>query len=167
MWRVDSLEKTDAGGDWGWEKKGTTEDEMAGWRHQLDGRESGWTPGVGDGQEGLACCDSWGCKESDTTERLNWTELNWTSKYLTLLSAELPMKCCLLNQQSRAPQKITQILDFNQVIQNVVIIERSYFNSWYTISVISKYWSFWISYERENLRVYWIPKLLKNFWHTW
>ena len=53
-----------------------TEDEMAGWHHWLDGRESGWTPGVGDGQGGLACCDSWGRKESDTTEQLNWTELN-------------------------------------------------------------------------------------------
>ena len=65
----------DAGRDWGQEEKGTTEDEMTGWHHWLDGRESGWTPGVGDGQGGLACCDSWGRKESDTTERLNWTEL--------------------------------------------------------------------------------------------
>ena len=48
-----------------------TEDEMAGWHHQLNGHEFGWTPGVGDGQGGLACCDSWGCKESDTTEQLN------------------------------------------------------------------------------------------------
>ena len=46
---------------------------MAGWHHWLDGRESGWTLGVGDGQGGLACCDSWGCKESDTTEQLNCT----------------------------------------------------------------------------------------------
>ena len=60
---------------WGQEEKGMTEDEMAGWHHRLDGRESEWTPGVGDGQGGLACCDSWGWKESDTTERLNWTEL--------------------------------------------------------------------------------------------
>ena len=75
MWRVDSLEKeSDAGRDWGQEEKGTTEDEMAGWRHWLDGREFEWTPGVGDGQGGLACCDSWGRKESDTTEQLNWTE---------------------------------------------------------------------------------------------
>ena len=66
-----------AGRDWGQEEKGTTEDEMAGWHHQLDGHEFGWTPGVGDEQGGLACCDSWGCKESDTTEQLNWTELNW------------------------------------------------------------------------------------------
>ena len=66
---------SDAGRDWGQEKKGTTGDEMAGWHHGLDGRESEWTPGVGDGQGGLAWCDSWGRKESDTTERLNWTEL--------------------------------------------------------------------------------------------
>ena len=65
----------DAGRDWGQEEKGTTEDEMAGWHHQLNGRESEWTLGVGDGQGGLACCDSWGLKESDTAERLNWTEL--------------------------------------------------------------------------------------------
>ena len=67
---------SDAGRDWGQEEKGTTEDEMAGWHHWLDGHESEWTPGVVDGQGGLACCDSWGRKESDTTERLNWTELN-------------------------------------------------------------------------------------------
>ena len=61
MWRVDSLEKTlMLGGIGGQEVKGTTEDEMAGWHHWLDGRESEWTPGAGDGQRGLACCDSWG-----------------------------------------------------------------------------------------------------------
>ena len=68
-------ENFNAGRDWGQEEKGTTEDEMAGWHHWLDGRNSEWTPGVGDGQGGLACCDSWGRKESNTTERLNWTEL--------------------------------------------------------------------------------------------
>ena len=73
---------SDAGRDWGQEQKGTTEDEMAGWHHWLDGRESEWTPGDGDGQEGLACCDSWGRKKSDTTEQLNWTELIcvWSAK---------------------------------------------------------------------------------------
>ena len=60
---------------WGQEEKGTTEDEMAGWHHWLDGRESQWIPGVGDGQGGLACCNSWGRKESDTTERLIWSDL--------------------------------------------------------------------------------------------
>ena len=64
----------DAGNDWRWEEKGMTEDEMARWDHRLDGHEFEWTLGVGDGQGGLACCDPWGHKESDTTERLNWTE---------------------------------------------------------------------------------------------
>ena len=66
---------SDAGGDLGQEEKGTTEDEMAGWHHQLDGSEFEWTPGVGDGQGSLPCCNSWGHKESDRIERLNWTEL--------------------------------------------------------------------------------------------
>ena len=65
----------DGGKDWRQEEKGTTEDEMVGWHHWLNGHGFGWTPGVGDGQGGLACCDSWGRQESDTTERLNWT--NW------------------------------------------------------------------------------------------
>ena len=65
---------SDAGRDWRQEKKGMTEDEMAGWHHRLDGHEFGWTPGVGNGQGGLACCDSCGTKESDMTEWLNWTE---------------------------------------------------------------------------------------------
>ena len=65
---------SDAGRDWGQEEKGTTEDEMAGWHHRLDGREFEWTPGIGEGQGGLACCNSWGHKESDTTERLIGTE---------------------------------------------------------------------------------------------
>ena len=69
---------SDAGRDWGQEEKGTTEDEMAGWHPLLDGRESEWIPGVGNGQGGLVCCDSRGRKESDTTERLKWTELNQT-----------------------------------------------------------------------------------------
>ena len=47
---------------------------MAGWHHWLDGHESEWTPRLGDGQGGLVCWDSWGCKESDTTEQLNWTD---------------------------------------------------------------------------------------------
>jgi len=66
----------DAGRDWGQEEKGMTEDEMVGWHQWLDGRESEWTPGVGDGQGGLACCSPWGRKELDTTEWLNWTDLN-------------------------------------------------------------------------------------------
>ena len=83
----------DAGRVWGQEEKVMTVDEMAGWHHWLNGRESGWTLGIGDGQGGLVCCSSWGRKESDTTERLNWTELN------TLSDTEL-----LLTTPSNGPQ---------------------------------------------------------------
>ena len=81
---------SDAGRDWGQEEKVTTEDEMAGWHHWLDGHESEWTPGIGVGQGGLACCDSRGRKESDTTEQLIWSDLIWkelgTYWYITLNS---------------------------------------------------------------------------------
>ena len=70
---------SDSGRDWRQEEKGTTKDEMSGWHHWLNERESECTPGVGDGEGGLACCSSWRHKELDTTERLNWTELTrWT-----------------------------------------------------------------------------------------
>ena len=62
----------EAGKDWRLEEKGMTEDEMVGWHHWLNGHEFELAPGVGDGQGGLACYSSWGHKESDTTERLNW-----------------------------------------------------------------------------------------------
>ena len=68
----------DPGKDWRQEEKVMTEDEMAGWHHWLNGRESVWAPRVGDGQGGLACCNSWSRKELDMTEQLKWTELNWT-----------------------------------------------------------------------------------------
>ena len=101
-----------AGRDWGQEEKGTTEDEMAGWHHQLDGRAFEWTPGVGDGQGGLACCDSWSCKESDTTEWLNWTEcasriynyfslstnLGWNNLGMISNSANSKVELQLLNE---------------------------------------------------------------------
>ena len=87
-----------AGRDWGQEEKGTTEDEMAGWHHWLDGRESQWTPGVGDGQRGLACCDSWGRKELDTTERLIWSE-TYLSSVSGIPSYKTPIFCLNINNQ--------------------------------------------------------------------
>ena len=86
-------EDPDAGRDWGQEEKGMTEDKMAGWHHRLDGHESEWTPGVGDGQGGLACCSSWGRKESDTTERLHWTELIPISCHFYLSTYPYPSVC--------------------------------------------------------------------------
>ena len=86
----------DAGKDWGQEEKGTTEDEMVGWHHRHNGHGFGWTPGVGDGQGGLACCNSCGCKESDTTEQLNWTELMGQDAMILVIyklrTVELPGK---------------------------------------------------------------------------
>ena len=81
---------SDTGRDWGQEEKGMTEDEMAGWHHRLDGQEFGWIPEFGDGQGGLACCNSWVHKELDTTEWLNWTELinQWLHPYAASLECE-------------------------------------------------------------------------------
>ena len=64
----------DSGKDWRGEEKGTTEDEMVVWHHRLNGHKFEYTPGVGDGQGGLTCCSPWGRKESDATDRLNWTD---------------------------------------------------------------------------------------------
>ena len=80
---------SDARRDWGQEEKGMTDDEMAEWHHWLDRHESEWTPGIGDRQWGLVCFDSWGYKESDTTERLNWME--WHSLRLWILQKETAM----------------------------------------------------------------------------
>ena len=91
---------SDAGRDWGQEEKGTTEDEMAGWHHWLDGCESEWTPGVGDRQGGLACCDSWGLVGHDWATELYWTEwfvseLIWTEyfKYFNKLKVKVDQSC--------------------------------------------------------------------------
>jgi len=87
----------DAGRDWGQKEKGTTKDEMAGWHHWLDGHEFEWTLGVGDGQGGLACWDSWGRKESDRTERLNWTFFSWLEwTYASLARILQKWRCVIL-----------------------------------------------------------------------
>ena len=87
---------SDARRDWGQEEKGTTEDEMAGWHHRLDAHESELTPGVGDRQGGLVCWDSWGHKESDTTEWLNWTEYyNMQEKVGMRVSSKLWASLCI------------------------------------------------------------------------
>jgi len=91
----------DAGKDWGQEEKGTTENEMVVWHHCLNGHGFGWTPGVGDGQGGLVCCGSWGCKESDTTEQLNWTELSIRKKHTT--------DTCKVNEPQKQPIELNKL----------------------------------------------------------
>ena len=84
-----------AGKDWGQEEKGTMEDEMVGWHYRRNGHGVGGLRGVGDGQGGLACCGSWGCKELDMTERLNWTKsLIFHFKWYTL--EKCPNSICSL-----------------------------------------------------------------------
>ena len=97
----------DAGKDWRQEEKGTTEDEMVGWHYWLNGHGFGWTLGVGDEQGGLACCGSWGHKESDTTERLNWTEsVSWWRAKWHAFSA-------LYNNQHQALAWLLTVFLFN------------------------------------------------------
>ena len=89
---------SDVGRDWGQEEKGTTQDEMTGWHHQLNAHEFEWTLGVGDGQGGLACGGWWGHKESDTTEWLNWTE---SCYYKIYLSVYIYLHGCFLVMRSQ------------------------------------------------------------------
>ena len=123
---------SDAGRDWGQEEEGTTADEMAGWHHWLDGRESEWTPGVADGQGGLACCDSWGRKESDMTERLNWTAMLRENVYLksyvepknaynisTWFSKQHPCSGCIMQPCIRVSLMLSSV---NQVTLRATII---------------------------------------------
>ena len=93
---------SDAGRDWGQEGKGMTEDEMAGWHHWLDGRDFEWTPGDGDGQGGLACCDSWGRKETHWATELNWrsflSDANIFYTHLTPLNIYMKVKFLFLKK---------------------------------------------------------------------
>ena len=87
----------DARKDWSQEEKGMTEGEMVGWHRWLNGHEFERAPEIGDGQGGLACCDSWGCKELDMTERLNWTEMNWTVLYALFGKKSTQILCPFLS----------------------------------------------------------------------
>ena len=100
---------SDAGRDWGQEEKGTTEDGMAGWHHWLNGHESEWTLGVGDGQGGLVCCDSWGRKELDTIEQLIWSDLKSDNACLYKFSIDFgPLTACFHKVKGKVQQKKKQ-----------------------------------------------------------
>ena len=119
----------DAGRDWGQEEKGMTEDEMAGWHHWLDGGEFEWTLGVGDGQRGLACCNSWGRKESDTTERLDWTELNNIFKYYLFIYL-FTFGCCSIEEFDTYQLKILRQLKVILNIQENINKNSNNKNGW-------------------------------------
>ena len=82
MRRADSGKYPDAGKDWRQEEKGMIEDEMVGWHHWFNGHEFEQASGDGEGKGSLACCSPWGCKESDTTEQLNWSEYDSIIRWL-------------------------------------------------------------------------------------
>ena len=119
IWGADSLEKTYAGRDWGQEEKGKTEDEMVGWHHWLNGHGFGWTPGVGDGQGGLVCWGSWGHKESDMTEWLNWKRvksgrkkrehLGQVSALQGAVSEDTPINFCWLLSEVLASREMGNV----------------------------------------------------------
>jgi len=112
---------SDAGRDWGQEEKGTTEDEMDGWHHQLDGREFEWTPGDGDGQGGLACCDSWGRKELDMIEQLNWTELRPESD--TVATAGEYVKCLCQWRPAGSCKRLEYICSWEFLMHNQISLK--------------------------------------------
>ena len=109
----------DVGKDW--RLKGMTEGEVVRWHYWLNGHGFGWTLGVGDGQGGLSCCSSWGHKESDTSERLNWTELNVCSRFPlghTLLPGALSVLvifCCIKNYSNTYGLKASAICYLSQL----------------------------------------------------
>ena len=111
---------SDAGRDWGQEGKGMTEDEMAGWHHQLDGPEFEWTLGIGDGQGGLACCNSWGRKVLHTTERLNWTDFE--NIYTWTVPTKLTISYFLFNYPSAGPTSSNRPENLPLCFKNILVV---------------------------------------------
>ena len=130
---------------------------MAGWHHPLNGRYFEWTPGVGDGQGGLVCCDSWGRKESETTEWLNWTELNWKSLQMVTTAVKLRHlllgRIAMSNQDSilksrdvTLPTKICPVKAACFSSSHIWMWDLDYKESW-----APKNWCFWTVVLEETL----------------
>ena len=113
----------DAGEDWGQEEKGATEDEMVRWHHRLYGHEFEQTPGVGDGQGSLVCCSPWGRKESDMTERLNWTEWWYSGPRTVTCSQAYANKLPTLTQQV-PPMETSQVWSWDLASQIHALISH-------------------------------------------
>ena len=103
---------------------------MAGWHHWLDGREFEWTLGVGDGQGGLACCSPWGCKESDTTEWLNWTEPEWRERSF-LFFFLMPVLCGIWDLNSPIRDRTHAPCAGNTVLTTGLPGKSPYFKYWW------------------------------------
>ena len=170
---------SDAGRGWRQEEKGTTEDEMAGWHHWLNEHEFGWTPGVGDGQGGLVCCDSWGRKESDTTEWLNWTELRgdkllmsdipkishqcWQLYTALLLSLFLyPLSHFHFKESELPVSQLWLIPYFSDMVSQNILVSRIFWvstlifmNTWIKFVFIHHFYSKHLAVD------------IKQLWNTW
>ena len=149
----------DVGKDWRWEEKGMTENEMVGWHHPLDVNEFEWAPGVGNGQESLACCSPWGCQELGMIERLNWTEVK--TIWLHHLSPHYsPIFNSMLKKDSREKQSviIAEIYIKNSAIKSVPVPSLYRLHNWlrgkflkllwYSIfqDILWKFWFCWKLY---------------------
>ena len=144
----------DAGKDWGQEEKWTTEDEMVGWHHWLNGHGFWWTLGVGDGQGGLVCWGTWGCKESDTTEWLNDSSVQWCLKQQVCAHNEW------MNQFSSV-EWVSELMNYIQCSGNQ-IARHHLEGDW-------ERWSFIYSLLGEGWRRQWhpTPVLLPGKLHGW
>ena len=149
---------------------------MSGWHHWLDGCESEWTPGVGDGQGGLACCDSWGCKELDMTERLNWTEVNHVNYhrlimlktiFYRMISQMLWHYCteCMHAQTLSWVWFFVTAMDCSLPGSSVHVILQARILEWIAISS-----SRWSSQSRDQTHVSWVScigRWILYHWATW
>ena len=162
----------DAGKDWGQEEKGMTEDEMAGWHYQLDGHEFEQTTGVGEKQGSLVCCSPWGCKESDTTKQLNWTELNPLGKTLMLGKIKGSRKRGL--QRMRWLDGISGSMDMSlSKLQKMVRIGKSGMlrsmrlqrvrHKWVTDNNNNEFFTFYSETDIAHLRIWHIDNLKTRF----
>ena len=134
----------DAGKDWRQEEKGTTEDEMVGWHHQLNGHELEQIPGDGDGQGSLVCCSPWGRKESDMTER--WNTTTTMCKWITLL--------CTWDTVSQLYLNITYIL--RKKLRTELPLRSSYPTSGHLYK----------EYKDDNLKRYTHPLFIATVFYT-
>ena len=164
MWRADSFEKTLTLGKIEGRRRRGRQDEMVGWHHQLNGHGFGWTPGVGDGQGGLECCSSWGHKESDTTEQLNWTVCRRFHKGRRKTLLYKAVCCNTLNAQVRSILISTKKLRFPTKAEDILLWIYEFKMEIYKIFL---YCGFKKSGETNIASAWHFFKLIKNVFWKW